>query len=174
MSITIAAEHNAHGVWLCEQDRLNLEAHTDMQTISRLILAGLMLILSACATNASKSFTVDVSPIAIQYTPGQIHDFLTERGFEPVYFLPVGGLSAVLVHRDSELNEQHYKIKSAPQMEVIVRLETYKEWLSKSGPRVVVQFVENGRASLSQISLQHYKQLLAQVIKLVGPKAVRQ
>ena len=59
-------------------------------------------------------------------------------------------------------------------MEVIVRLETYKELFADSGPRVVVRFVENGRASLSQTSLQHYEQLLAQVIGRVGAKAVRQ
>ena len=49
---------------------LKYEVSANMQAVTTGIIAMLVLILSACVTNASKSFTVDVSPISIQYTPG--------------------------------------------------------------------------------------------------------
>ena len=49
---------------------LKYEVSANMQAVTTGIIAMLVLILSACVTSASKSFTVDISPISIQYTPG--------------------------------------------------------------------------------------------------------
>ena len=136
----------------------------------------LMLMLNACATNASRTFTVDVSPISMQYTPRLIHDFFDERGYQRVAFerSDDSRTSFVLEVRTATIDEQRFRLKSAPQIEVIARLEKFKRMFDKSNARVVVQFIENGRSSLSEMGKQHYERLLAQVAERLGAGAVRQ
>ena len=56
------------------------------------IIVVLMLVLAACAARATKTFTVAVSPYSMQYTPGQIQDYLLpeEDGVEVISTVAAG------------------------------------------------------------------------------------
>ncbi len=136
------------------------------------IIVGLMLVLSACATRATKTFTVEVSPYSMQYTPGQIHEYLRARGFKRVKFRDSESGAIVYERRSAEADEQHFRLKTYPQIEVVVRLEKIRHTFKKSQPRVIVWFNEDGRNSLSDFARGEYNRLLEEVVERVGADRV--
>ena len=136
------------------------------------IVVVLMLVLAACATRATKTFSVTVSPYSMQYTPGQINDYLRVRGYQRVKFKDDD--SGVIVYQkySAESDEQHFRLKTHPQIEVVVRLEKIRYTFGKSEPRVVVWFNEDGRDSLSEFARAEYDRLLESVIERVGANRV--
>ena len=137
------------------------------------IIVVLMLVLTACATRATKTFTVEVSPYSLQYTPGQIHDHLRNRGFKRVKFQDYDSGIIVYEKRSAEADEQRFRLKTYPQIEVVVRLEKIRRTFKKSGPRVIVWFNEDGRNSLSEFAQGEYDRLLAEIIERVGKDRVK-
>jgi len=137
------------------------------------IIVMLMLILAACATRASKTFTVAVSPYSMEYTPRQIHDYLRSHGFQRVKFQDYDSGITVYEKRSAEADEQHFRLKSDPQIEVIVRLEKIRYTFVESGPRVIVWFHEDDHDSLSPAAQQEYERLLEAVIERVGSDRVK-
>ena len=127
-----------------KQNRFRNEQRTDLRKPAAIILVILTLALSACAINASRTFVVKVSPISAQYTPVQIREFLTSRGWERVAFERTvdSRTTAVLERRDAQMSEQHFILTSAPQFEVIARLEKFRRLFASSDPRVVVIFID--------------------------------
>jgi len=136
------------------------------------IIVVLMLVLAACATRATKAFTVSVSPYSIQYTPGQIQDYLRARGFKRVKFHDDDSGIVVYQKYSAEADEQHFRLKTYPQIEVVVRLEKIRHTFKKSDPRVIVWFHEDGRSSLSTFAAQEYKRLLEDIVERVGADRV--
>lgn len=136
------------------------------------IVVVLMLVLAACATRATKTFSVTVSPYSMQYTPGQINDYLRVRGYQRVKFRDDD--SGVIVYQkySAETDEQHFRLKTHPQIEVVVRLEKIRYTFGKSEPRVIVWFNEDGRDSLSEFARAEYDRLLESVIERVGANRV--
>lgn len=132
----------------------------------------LTLALGACATRATKAFTVSVSPYSMEYTPGQIHDYLRARGFQRVQFEDWDSGIDVYAKRNAEMDEQHFRLKPYPQIEVVVRLEKVRHTFEKSGPRVIVWFNEDGRSSLSTVGQEEYDRLLQEITNLVGPDRI--
>ena len=137
------------------------------------IIVVLMLVLAACATRATRTFTVEVSPYSIQYTPGQIHDYLRARGFKRVRFHDYESGNIVYEKRSAETEEQRFRLKTYPQIEVIVRLEKIRKTFGKAGPRVIVWFNEDGRNSLSQFAQKEYDRLLEELVERVGADRVK-
>jgi hypothetical protein len=137
------------------------------------IIVVLMLVLAACATRATKTFTVAVSPYSIQYTPGQIHDYLRARGFQRVKFRDFD--SGVIVYQkySAEADEQHFRLKTHPQIEVVVRLEKIRHTFEKSDPRVIVWFHEDGRNDFSTFAAAEYERMLEDVVERVGADRVK-
>ena len=144
-----------------------------MRKVSAGIMVVLMLVLAACATRATKAFTVEVSPFSMQFTSGQIHDYLRVRGFQRVKFqtFETSGV-AVYENRSAETEEQRFRLKTHPQIEVVVRLEKIRHTFKKTGPRVIVWFHEDGRNSLSEFARGEYDRLLEEVIERVGTDRV--
>ncbi|GMQ95734.1 MAG: hypothetical protein BMS9Abin14_187 [Gammaproteobacteria bacterium] len=136
------------------------------------IIVVLMLVLSACATRATKTFTVEVSPYSMQYTSGQIYDYLTARGFKRVKFRDNDSGIIVYQKYSAEADEQRFRLKTYPQIEVIVRLEKIRRTFKKSGPRVIVWFNEDGRNSLSDFARGEYQRLLEEIVERVGSDRV--
>ena len=136
------------------------------------IIVVLMLALAACATRATKAFTVEVSPYSMQYTPGQIHDYLRARGFKRVKFRDNDSGIIVYEKRSGDADEQHFRLKTYPQIEVIVRLEKVRRTFKKTEPRVIVWFNEDGRNSLSAFARGEYDRLLEEVVERVGSDRV--
>jgi len=136
------------------------------------VILVLTLALGACATRATKAFTVSVSPYSMEYTPGQIHDYLRARGFQRVKFEDWDSGIVVYEKRNAEIDEQHFRLKTYPQIEVVVRLEKVRHTFEKSGPRVIVWFNEDGRKNLSTVGQEEYDRLLQEVTNLVGPERV--
>ena len=128
----------------------------------------LMLFLVACAARATKVFVVEVSPYSMEYTPGQIHDYLRNRGFQRVKFRDTDSGIIVYEKRSAEADEQHFRLKSYPQIEVVVRLEKIRHTFGKSEPRVIVYFNEDGRSSMSDAAAQEYDRLFEEVVARVG------
>jgi hypothetical protein len=137
------------------------------------IIVVLMLVLAACATRATKTFTVAVSPYSIQYTPGQIHDYLRARGFQRVKFRDFD--SGVIVYQkySAEADEQHFRLKTHPQIEVVVRLEKIRHTFEKSDPRVIVWFHEDGRNDFSTFAAAEYERMLRDIVERVGADRVK-
>ena len=142
----------------------------------RIVIAGiivaLVLVLAACATRATKTFSVEVSPYSMQYTPGQIYDYLRDRGFKRVKFRDSDSGIIVYQKHTAEADEQRFRLKTYPQIEVIVRLEKIRRTFKKSGPRVIVWFNEDGRNSLSDFARGEYDRLLEEVVERVGADRV--
>jgi hypothetical protein len=142
----------------------------------RKVIAGtivvLILALAACATRATKSFTVAVSPYSMQYTPGQIHDYLRVRGFQRVQFQDYDSGLTVYEKRSAEADEQRFRLKTYPQIEVTVRLEKIRHGFGDTGPRVIVWFREDGRNSFSTYAQEEFDRLLDEVIERVGSDRV--
>ncbi len=132
-----------------------------------------MLVLAACATRATKTFTVAVSPYSIQYTPGQIHDYLRARGFKRVQFEDYDSGIKVYEKRSAETDEQRFRLVTYPQIEVRVRLEKIRHTFEKSDPRVIVWFIEDGRNNFSTLAREEYERLLEEVIERVGANRVK-
>lgn len=132
----------------------------------------LALLLGACSTNASKTFVVEVSPISTQYTPRQIRDFLQDKGYERVPFEREDDsrTTSVMQIRDAEKDEQHFVLKSAPQIEVIARLEKVRRLLRNNNPQVVIIFIENGSSSFSPLAQREYELLRTQIANRIGGK----
>jgi hypothetical protein len=144
-----------------------------MRKVIACIIVVLMLALAACATRATKTFTVAVSPYSIQYTPGQIYDYLSARGFKRVQFRDFD--SGVIVYQkySAEANEQHFRLKTHPQIEVVVRLEKIRHTFEKSDPRVIVWFHEDGRNTFSTFAAAEYDRMLEDIIERVGSDRVK-
>lgn len=142
----------------------------------RRLIAGtivvLMLVLAACATRATKTFTVEVSRYSMEYTPGQIHDYLRARGFQRVKFKDYDSGNTIYEKRSAESDEQHFRLKAHPQIEVVVRLEKIRYTFGKSEPRVIVWFHEDGRDKLSLTGQEEYEQLLKDIVERVGADRV--
>jgi hypothetical protein len=134
----------------------------------------LMLAPSACATSASRTFKVYVDQHRIAYTPGQIRDFLRDRGFRRVRFKDKTNDRMVYEKRAVGSSEQHFRLETAQQIEVIVRLESIKYTFGDSKPRVIVKFMEDGATSLSATAREEYDRLLARVIERVGADRVKE
>ena len=143
-----------------------------MRSVIAGIIVVLMLVLAACATRATKAFTVSVSSYSMEYTPGQIHDYLRERGFQRVKFEDWDSGIVVYEKRSAEADEQHFRLKTYPQIEVVVRLEKIRNTFVKSEPRVIVWFREDGRNSFSDYAEGEYKRLFDEVIERVGSDRV--
>ncbi len=137
------------------------------------IIVVLMLVLAACATRATKTFTVAVSPYSLQYTPGQIHDYLRNRGFKRVKFLDSDSGIIVYQKYSAEADEQHFRLKTYPQIKVVVRLEKIRHTFEKSDPRVIVWFHEDGRNDFSTYAKEEYDRMLEEVIERVGADRVK-
>jgi hypothetical protein len=142
----------------------------------RKVIAGtsvvLILAVAACATRATKSFTVAVSPYSMQYTPGQIHDYLRVRGFQRVQFQDYDSGLTVYEKRSAEADEQRFRLKTYPQIEVTVRLEKIRHGFGDTGPRDIVWFREDGRNSFSTYAQEEFDRLLDEVIERVGSDRV--
>lgn len=136
------------------------------------IFVMLMLALSACSSTATKAFTVDVSPYSIEQTPVQIQNYLRSRGFRRVKFQDYESGLIVYEKRNSDINEQRFRLKTRPEIKVIVRLEKRRRTFGKSDPRVIVWFGEDGRTDFSQFALQEYNRLLDEVTQTVGANRV--
>ncbi len=134
----------------------------------------LTLVLSACATSASRTFKVEVDQHSMQYTPAQIRDFLRDRGFKRVRFKDHTNNRMVSEKRTAGSSEQHFRLETAQQIEVIVRLESVKYTFGDSKPRVTVKFIEDGATSLSATAREEYDRLLARVIERVGADRVKE
>ncbi len=137
------------------------------------IIVVLMLALAACTTRATKTFTVAVSPYSIQYTPGQIYDYLSARGFKRVKFRDFDSGIVVYQKYSAEADEQHFRLKTYPQIEVVVRLEKIRHTFEKSDPRVIVWFHEDGRNDFSTFAKEEYDRMLEEVIERVGADRVK-
>ena len=139
-----------------------------MRQVLAVVVVVLMLFLVACAARATKVFVVEVSPYSMEYTPGQIHDYLRNRGFQRVKFRDADSGITVYEKRSAEADEQHFRLKSYPQIEVVVRLEKIRHTFVKSEPRVIVYFNEDGRSSMSNAAAQEYDRLFEEVVARVG------
>ena len=139
-----------------------------MRKVLAVVVVVLMLFLVACAARATKVFVVEVSPYSMEYTPGQIHDYLRNRGFQRVKFRDADSGIIVYEKRSAEADEQHFRLKSYPQIEVVVRLEKIRHTFGKSEPRVIVYFNEDGRSSMSDAAAQEYDRLFEEVVARVG------
>jgi len=144
-----------------------------MRKVTAGIIVVLMLVLSACATRATRTFTVEVSPYSMQYTPGQIHEYLRARGFKRVKFRDNDSGIIVYEQRSAEADEQRFRLKTYPQIEVVVRLEKIRRTFKKSGPRVIVWFNEDGRNSLSDFAAEEYDRLFEEIVERVGVDRVK-
>ena len=136
------------------------------------VSVALVLVVSGCAARATKAFVVEVSPYSMEYTPGQIHDYLRVRGFQRVQFQDPDSGIMMYEKRTGDIDEQHFRLKTYPQIEVIVRLEKRRHTFEKSGPRVIVWFKEDGRNTLSEFAAEEYRRLLDEVIERVGTDRV--
>ena len=139
-------------------------------TVGVVVLA---VALVACATRATKAFTVKVSPYSVEYTPGQIHDYLRVRGFRRVKFQDYESGLDVYEKRNSEIDEQHFRLKTYPQIQVIVRLEKNRRGFGDTSPRVIVWFNEDGRSSFSTFAQGEYDRLIDEVREQVGADRVQ-
>lgn len=133
----------------------------------------LMLVLAACATRAISTFAVSVSPYSIQYTPGQIHDYLRVRGFKRIQFEDYDSGITVYEKRSAEVDEQRFRLVTYPQIEVRVRLEKIRHTFTKSDPRVIVWFIEDGRNDFSTVAREEYDRLLEEIKERVGADRVQ-
>lgn len=145
-----------------------------MRNLTVCIVAVLMLGLAACSSNPTKAFTVDVSTYSMEYTPGQIHDYLRSHGFQRVKFHDYDSGIVVYEKRTSDIDEQHFRLKTHPQILVIVRLEKKRYTFEKASPRVIVWFSESDRKEFSEFALAEYDRLLDEVIEMVGADRVEQ
>jgi len=145
-----------------------------MRIVSTAVIVLLALTLGACSSNASRTFVVEVSPIGAEYTPRQIRDFLKAHGYERVPFerSDDSRTTSVLEVRTAQFDEQHFILTSAPQIELIVRLEKVKRLFRNSNPLVVVIFIENGSSSLSPMAQRHYELLRVQIAERIGGTVV--
>lgn len=150
-----------------------------MRVVLSITLVIALAAVGACATQASRGFTVQVDRHSIQYTPQQIRRFLRDRGYQRVrfrtHFGSGSGSSNNLVSekRSAEVDEQRFRLSTAREIQVAVRLEKIRRTFGDSEPRVVVRFSEDGRSSLSAQAQREYDELLAQVIERVGEQRVR-
>ena len=143
-----------------------------MRSVIAGIIVVLMLVLASCATRATKAFTVSVSSYSMEYTPGQIHDYLRNRGYQRVKFEDWDSGMDIYEKRNAELDEQHFRLKTYPQIEVVVRLEKIRNTFVKSEPRVIVWFREDGRDSFSDFAEAEYKRMLDEIVEQVGSDRV--
>ena len=143
----------------------------------RNVVAGIVVVLilaqAACATRATKAFTVTVSPYSLEYTPGQIHDYLRVRGFVRVKFQDYESGLIVYEKRNSEIDEQHFRLRTHPQIQVIVRLEKNRRGFGDTSPRVIVWFNEDDRSSFSAFAEGEYERLIDEVRERVGADRVK-
>ena len=144
-----------------------------MRHVIAVIIVVLTLALAACAARATRTFVVQVSPYSMEYTPGQIHDYLRARGFQRVKFQDFDSGLVLYEKRSAEADEQHFRLKSNPQIEVVVRLEKIRHTFGKSEPRVIVWFHEDGRNSLSTAAAQEYDRMFEEVVARVGAERVK-
>lgn len=144
-----------------------------MRSEIAVVIVVLSLALVACAARATKVFVVEVSPYSMEYTPGQIHDYLRVRGFQRVKFRDADSGIIVYEKRSAERDEQHFRLKSNPHIEVVVVLEKIRHTFGKSDPRVIVYFNEDGRDSMSTAAAQEYDRMFEEVVERVGVDRVK-
>jgi len=144
-----------------------------MRNVIAVFTVVLTLMLAACAPLSTKVFVVQVSPYSMEYTPGQIHDYLRARGFQRVKFRDIDSGIIVYEKRSAEADEQHFRLKSNPQIEVVIRLEKIRHTFGKSEPRVIVYFNEHGRNTMSTAAAQEYDRLFEEVVERVGTQRVK-
>jgi hypothetical protein len=144
-----------------------------MRNVIAVFTVVLTLMLAACAPLSTKVFVVEVSPYSIEYTPGQIHDYLRARGFQRVKFRDIDSGIIVYEKRSAETDEQHFRLKSNPQIEVVIRLEKIRHTFGESEPRVIVYFNEHGRNTMSTAAAQEYDRLFEEVVERVGTERVK-
>ena len=144
-----------------------------MRNVIAVFTVVLTLMLAACAPLSTKVFVVQVSPYSMEYTPGQIHDYLRARGFQRVKFRDIDSGIIVYEKRSAETDEQHFRLKSNPQIEVVIRLEKIRHTFGKSEPRVIVYFNEHGRNTMSTAAAQEYDRLFEEVVERVGTQRVK-
>lgn len=143
-----------------------------MRRIITATIVALMLVLAACATRATKTFSVEVSRFSMEYTPGQIHNYLRARGFQRVKFQDHDSGNIIYEKRSAESDEQHFRLKTHPQIEVVVRLEKIRYTFGKSEPRVIVWFNEDGHDTFSKTAREEYELLLKDITERVGSDRV--
>ncbi len=131
------------------------------------------LVLATSALSATRTLSVQVSPIGMEYTPRQVHSFLRDRGFERVKFQDYDSGISVYEKRSSGGSEQRFRFTAYPQIRVVVRFEKKSNFFGKPTPRLLVMFIEDGRGSLSKIAVQEYERLLKDVIARVGADRVK-
>jgi hypothetical protein len=143
-----------------------------MRTVIAGIVVVLIVTLAACATRATRTFTVAVSPYSMQYTPRQIHDYLRARGFRRVKFQDYDSGLIVYEKRSAETDEHRFRLMTRPPIEVTVRLEKIRHTFGESGPRVIVWFREDDRSTFSKFAQEEFDRLLDEVIERVGSDRV--
>lgn len=145
-----------------------------MRSLATAVVLVLVLVLAGCAARASKAFVVEVSPYSMQYTPGQVHDYLRVRGFQRVQFEDWDSGIMVYEKRTGDIDEQRFRLKTYPQILVIVRLEKKRHTFEKTSPRVIVWLSEDGRKGLSEFAEEEYARLLDEVTERVGSDRVKE
>ncbi len=131
------------------------------------------LVLATSALSATRTLSVRVSPVGMEYTPKQVRRFLQDRGFERVKFKDFDSGINVYEKRSSAGSEQRFRFTAYPRIWVVVRFEKKSNTFGKSTPRLLVLFNEDGRGTLSKIALQEYERLLKDVIARVGADRVK-
>ena len=144
----------------------------DMRILTAGIVILLVLALAACAGRATKAFTVSVSPYSMEYTPSQITDYLRSHGYQRVKFEDFDSGIMVYDKRSAESDEQHFRLVSYPQIEVVIKLEKIRYTFGESGPRVIVWFKEHDSDTLSEFATEEYQRLRDNVVQLVGADRV--
>lgn len=145
-----------------------------MRSVIVCVVTVIMLGLTACSSNPTKAFAVDVSSYSMEYTPGQIHDYLRARGFQRVKFHDYDSGIVIYEKRSAEIDEQHFRLRTHPKILVIVRLEKKRYTFEKASPRVIVWFSETDSKNFSEFALAEYKLLLDEVTEMVGADRVEQ
>ena len=110
----------------------------------------------------------------MEYTPGQIHEYLRVRGYQRVKFQDYDSGIVVYEKRTSEIDEQRFRLKTRPQILVIVRLEKKRYTFEKASPRIIVWFSEGDRKALSEFAQGEYERMLEEVTEMVGADRVEE
>ena len=145
----------------------------DMRKFIAVVIVVFTLVLVACASRATRTFSVEVSTYSMEYTPTQVQNYLRDHGFQRVKFRDFNMDYSVYEKRNAAGNEQHFRFKAYPRIGVIVRFEKIRSTFGKSGPRLVVVFNEDDRNSMSEVAQRESDRLLESVVARVGADRVK-